>query len=81
MRTRYAITHRSDKLGLRTFSMPANQARYHFDERAAAEAALEAFKGPNGLCKVLSPTEMKTLRVDPIECYDHGDAVGIYVDD
>jgi hypothetical protein len=79
-RTRFAITH-LHKNGLRGLTL-ANQGRNHYDTRAEALAALAAFMNPeHGLDKVLDAAEYSTLRVDPIECYDHGDAVGIWVDD
>lgn len=75
---RYAITHMSRKTGLRTLSLP-NQGRNHSDSRQEAEGHLSALQGPDGLCRVMDPQEFLTLRVDEIECYDHGDARGIYV--
>lgn len=78
MQTRYAITH-IGKDGLRTLSL-RNQGRHHYDTRSAAEKALEVFRGPNGLIKVLTPEQVATLEVRAVQCYDHGDAVGIYFD-
>lgn len=79
-RTRYAITH-VHKNGLRGLTF-ANQGRNHYDTRAAAYEALGAYMRPgNGLDRVLEPKQFESLRVDTIECYDHGDAVGIWVDD
>lgn len=80
MQTRYAITHVDYKTGLRRLTLP-NQGRNHEATRAAAEDRLGCLRGPDGLCRILNPQEFLTLRVDPFECYDHGDAVGIYVDE
>lgn len=77
-KTRYAITHVSDKDGLRTLSFP-NQARRHYDDQAEALHGLACFQGPDGLCRVLTPREFLTLRVDAVECHESGDAVGIFV--
>jgi hypothetical protein len=72
MRTRYVITH--VKNGLRVLTN-ANQGRYHFDTREAAQAWLDLFKGDQGLPRVLTPEQVASLRVTETECYDHGDAV------
>lgn len=73
---RFAITH-VGKHGLRTLSL-TNQGRYHYDTREAAEKALAHFKQPHGLPRVLTPEQVSTLEVREVECYAHGDAVGIY---
>lgn len=80
MRTRYAITH-VHKGGLRGLSF-ANQGRNHFDtQQEAAEALLAYMRPEHGLDRVLTPEQFKTLRVDSIICHDHGDAIGIWVDE
>lgn len=77
---RYAITHVSRKSGLRVLTF-ANQGRKHFDTRQEAREHLEALKGPDGLCRVLDPQEFLSLETREVECYDHGDAKGIYFDE
>lgn len=77
MKTLYAITHVNSKLGLRQLTF-ANQGRNHFETPAAAQEHLDAV-GPQLREKVLGQ-DADTLEVRPVECYDHGDAVGIYFD-
>lgn len=78
MRTRYAITHVSPTTGLRTLTF-ANQGRNHYDSRAIAEEALAAYYKGDGLRAMLGDAA-DTLEVREVECYDHGDAIGIYFD-
>jgi hypothetical protein len=77
MKTLYAITHVGPN-GLRRLTF-ANQGRRHYATAAEAEQVLEIFRGPLGLRQVLTESEMKTLAVRAVQCYDHGDAIGIYV--
>lgn len=79
MSTRYAITH-VGKEGLRRLTF-AQQRRNTYDTRELAEAALTEFRGPNGLCRVLTRAEMESLQVREVACYDHGDPVAYYYDD
>jgi len=74
--TRYAITH-VGKDGLRTLTF-ANQGRNHYATRAEAEALIALFAP--GLRSVLG-AKTATLEVREVDCYDHGDAKGIYFDD
>ena len=76
MNIKYAITHIDEK-GLRRLTF-ANQGRNHYDTAAIAEANLKVFKSNNNLESILKYPE--TLDVRAVECYDHGDAKGIYVD-
>lgn len=78
MRQRYAITYVSDRSGLRTLRF-ANQGHNHYDDPKHAAAWLRAAlkNSPTGLG---SDREKISLAVSPVECYDHGDATGIYVD-
>jgi hypothetical protein len=78
MKTMFAITH-IGRDGLRCLSFP-NQGRHHYPTKWEAEKALLEFKGPQGLPKVLTPEQVVTLEVRPVECYDHGDATGIFWD-
>lgn len=78
MKTRYAITHVSKSpsmRGLRVLTL-ANWGANHYDTREAAEAALEVLR-PGLVAKV----HLEGLEVRPVECYDHGDAVGTVVVD
>jgi hypothetical protein len=73
--TRYAITRRT-KDGLRVLYGP-NQGRFHHDTKESAEAHLAAMLTNNSKKTLDSVCEGQsdTLRVDAIECYQHGDAV------
>jgi hypothetical protein len=80
MKIMYAITH-VNKAGMRTLSRP-NQGRNHFETRKAAEDLLRAMLKNN------SPETMRQVygadprfEVRPVECYDHGDAIGIYFEE
>lgn len=75
MAIRYAITH-VGKDGLRTLTF-ANQGRNHYVTREEAEALMALFAP--GLRNVLG-AKTATLEVREVECYDHGDAKGIYFD-
>jgi hypothetical protein len=78
--TRYAITH-IDKDGMRTLAF-TNQGRNHYDTAADANKALTDMNqsnSPHALSQHFS--NPNTLRVDPINCHQSGDAIGIYVDD
>ncbi len=77
MPIRYAITHINSKLGLRQLTLP-NQGRHHFDDKDEAQGALEALKP--GLKEKILGADADTLEVRPVDCYDHGDAKGIYFD-
>lgn len=76
----FAITHINNE-GHRLLSF-ANQGRNHYDTRELAESKLAA------LLKYNSEAELKngfgpnfsTLAVSEVECYEHGDAKGIYLD-
>jgi len=71
-----------DKNGLRTLSGP-NQGRYFKDTREEAEKHLRDFLTNNSeerLADIYGKQAIGTFRVDEFDCYDHGDAKGIYVD-
>lgn len=74
MKTMYAITHISHGLRRLTF---ANQGRNHYERPEQAQSALNRYLA--GLRSAGTEMEMRTLQVRPVECYEHGDAVGIYV--
>ena len=75
---RFVISHINDKDGMRRLTF-AKQGRDTYPSREEAAAALVAFQGPNGLARVLSPTEVTTLRVDEVDCYHHHDPVSYYI--
>lgn len=81
MKTLYNISF-VDRDGLRKLVGP-NQGRYFKATREEAAEHLAAFEGPtNGeerLASIFGRQAIGTFRVDAFECYDHGDAVGIYV--
>ena len=56
----------------------ANRGCPHFESLAKAEAAAESVKKNND--KETLEQYCKGIRADAIFCYDHGDAIGIYVD-
>ena len=74
---RFAITHKNGQ-GMRTLTF-ANQGRHHFDTRTEAEAALKSIE-PSLRAKVLGSLA-DTLEVREVDCYDLGDAKGIYFDE
>jgi len=69
------------KDGRRTLCGP-NQGRYFKATRAGAEQALRdtmANTGEDRLVEIYGKQSRGTFRVDAFDCYDHGDAKGIYV--
>jgi hypothetical protein len=72
----YAITH-VGKHGLRQLTF-ANQGRNHYKTEEDAQTNLELYK-PDLRAKVIGDAA-DTLEVRPVECYDSGDARGIYFD-
>lgn len=82
--TRYVITYvpeRGPMCGIRTLALP-RQGRYTWLMHADAEHNLELFSQPQGLPRVLSTGELKTLRVDACECWaGHFDPCGVYFDE
>lgn len=82
MKTMYQVTCRN-RDGLRVMITP-NQGRHMHETRAKADDWMESFLENNTterLSNVYGPRSLGTFRVDAFECYDHGDAVGIYVDE
>ena len=77
---RWALTHVGED-GLRKLTF-ANQGRNHFDTQQAAETRLRAVlhnNEPGRLVQIYGRDFLSSVRVDQIECYGHGDAVGIYI--
>ncbi len=68
---RFAITHLA-KDGLRTLAF-ANQGQHHYDTRELAESALLVMRS-----SLQYRLGLVALEVREVECYPHGDAVGIY---
>lgn len=83
MRKRYAVTF-VNKDGLRTF-VSGNQGRFHFDTAAEAHSWRRAMFENNSQKQLESLYNgcdgVTSLAVSPIDCYDHGDAVGCYPDE
>lgn len=77
---RFAITVPWAELpGTRVLAF-ANQGRNHHDTREQAEQYLRDVQ-QNNSPERLKEFKLDLARVDEIECYHHGDAVGIYVDE
>jgi hypothetical protein len=82
MITQYQVSF-VDKLGLRTLLGPA-QGRCMHPKREQAEQHLRdlfANTGEDRLVDICGAQARGTFRVDAFECYDHGDPIGIYVED
>ena len=80
MKTRFAITH-INRDGMRTLSCP-NQGRNHRDHKEDADKLLEVCTlntASDLLAQIYGKQAVGTFEVRPVKCYDHGDAVGIYV--
>lgn len=76
---RYAIT-KINKDGDRVLAF-ANQGRNHFDTQEAAERHLRATLENNTADTLRSVYgDVSKMEVRPVECYEHGDAIGIYFD-
>ena len=59
----------------------ANQGRHHFETKEAAEEFLKAILTNNSQDTLKSVYgDISKMRVDPIECYWHGDAKRVYFD-
>jgi len=81
MKTMYQVTCIT-KQGLRSL-ITAAQGRHMHATREEAETWLAAFLANNStdrLASIYGAQALDTFRVDPFECYDHGDPVGIYVE-
>lgn len=74
----YAITH-IGQYGMRTLTF-ANQGRNHYKTQEAAQKALDGYLKVGDLREKVLGNMADTLEVRPVECYDHGDAKGIYFD-
>lgn len=56
----------------------ANQGRNHYDTREQVEQALRSVQ-QNNSPERLKEFKLDQARVDEVECYHHGDAIGIYI--
>lgn len=77
---RWVLSHIEDATGLRRLTL-AMQGRRTYDTKAEAESVLRDFgpENPVGLCRVLSPTEMASMRVDLWPCWGgHHDPARFY---
>ena len=72
---RFAITHFNKKTGVRQVTF-ANQARNMYDSRQEAQEAMELYE--TDLRSKILGESANTLEVRSVECYDNGDAKGIY---
>jgi hypothetical protein len=75
MKTLFAITH-VNKQGRRTLTF-ANQGRNHY---ATAEAANTAMRDYEPDLRARMGDAADSLQVRAVQCYDHGDAVGVWFD-
>jgi hypothetical protein len=81
MKIRYAITCICKETGFRKLAH-ANQGRYHFDKKEDAEEMLRNILKNNCEATLKSVYgDITKMRVDPVECYDHGDAIRYYFED
>jgi hypothetical protein len=81
MKIMYALTF-VNKDGFRILAQ-ANQGRNHFKTKEEANQHLKAViqnNSPSTLESIYGKEGLKTLEVRPVNCYDHGDAMGIYFD-
>lgn len=80
--TRFNVTYVT-RDGLRML-FSANQGRLFHDTREDAEAWLEAFlenSSDDQRVAICGAQALGTFRVDAFDCYENGDAKGIYVDE
>jgi hypothetical protein len=73
---RYAITH-VNKDGMRTLTF-ANQGRNLYETREIAEASVDLLK--DSLREKVLGDMADTLEVRQVDCYESGDAKGIFFD-
>ena len=67
--TRYVITWVPDRGQGRTLLEP-RQGRYTYETKEEAEALMSSFlNNPEGLTRVMSATELRTVEVRPCPCY------------
>jgi len=81
MKTQFALTHINQD-GMRQLTRP-NQGRNHFSKLEDAENYFACLfnNSQTTLAKVYGKQSLGTFRIDPVECFDNGDAVGIYIRD
>lgn len=75
--TRYSISHIPEGSPNRILSVP-NQGRCHKDSREEAQTHLDGIRAnghPEVLNQIYGENGAKTLQVQEIECYEHGDAI------
>jgi hypothetical protein len=80
--TRFLLSY-VNRDGIRTI-FGANQGRNFFDTEGAAQKHMRAVLLNNAADKLTStfgPLVIESLRVTPAECYENGDAFGIYFGD
>lgn len=74
---RWAITIPTDDPGYRVLAFP-NQGRNHYDTEEKAEQGLKDLQ-QNNTPECLKQFKLDQARIDQVECYHHGDAIGIYI--
>lgn len=76
---RWAITHINQD-GMRQLSF-GNQGRWHYETALEAQQKLDAIKlhTPIDTLQMLYG-DPDTMQVRPVDCYENGDAKGIYFD-
>lgn len=82
MKTLFALTHINTD-GMRTLTR-SNQGQNHFATKPEANNYLAQFIQNNSvdtLEQVFGNQALGTFQIWPVDCYDHGDAVGIFFDD
>ena len=81
MKTRYAVTYIDEEYGLRKLAR-TNWGINHFDTPEGAFSHLKDMKENNSLElleSIYGKPGVESMGVSPIECYDHGDAISIFV--
>ena len=77
----FALTH-VNRDNMRTLSR-SNQGRNHFDTKEQADKWLAGFLENNSqdsIIQVFGKQALGTFEIHPVECYMHGDAVGVWFD-
>jgi hypothetical protein len=81
MKTLFAVTHINEN-GCRVLTF-GNCGPHHFETESLARKAMENFLNNNSeklLLEVYGPHVLKTLGINPVECYDYGKAVHSILD-
>ncbi len=83
VQVRFAITHVCAASGMRRLTF-GKLERDTFESRAEADEFLSALRVQSddggGLSSVLSTSELASLKVSAVDCYEHGDPISYHVD-